>query len=791
MMNHLSDTDATTGMPSGGGGGSDLDLTKVWLTVRKNVGWLLLILLLTNLVAYLYVRYTRPVYESHSVLKLNVKSEANILGLNAVSQGLDDLAGEIELLKSNLFFGKVVDVADLEVSYYAYGRVLFQERYKNSPFRVEYTIKNPAFYDRPIDLEIINSDQYVLASPEGDQGQTRAYRFGEVVETPDYRFVVTLTDHYAAGSGEGAYYFTVNSNRALVSYLGSNMTVEPVNFNAKTIRIGFEGYNQKKVRDLVHLIDSVYLEYSQEQKNLATQQKIAFLDEQLTSIEQRLSTYESYFENFTIDNKTNDLPSAIGEAIAQLKELELRKLSLRQTQEAVAELSEQVKNEELIYTGPAAFTDYPEDLSTYVEQLNQLLNERSLLMQSYKESSHALKLKDQKVALLKKDITQLLAAYRNQLTEAIREVDRTRAAVEQKFVQLPAQGTQYDKNQRYFNLYEQVYLSLMQTKNELEIAKAGTVTDFVVLLPATMPGAPIAPERVMVLGAGMVAGLMLCLLFVAVSYVVNDKISSQTELERYITAPILGTIPFYRRVRSRGSTLVVRDSPKSAISEAFRTVRTNMQFVGAQQEQRVISVTSTVGSEGKTFVATNLGNVIALSGKKVVLIDVDLRKPKVHLAFGDTNTNRGVSNVLIGEYSLQGCLVSTDIENLDYIPAGSLPPNPAELIASAPFDALLDDLKARYDVVIIDTPPVGLVTDGALVMKKVDLPLYVFRADFSRRAFANTLNRIRQSQGLSKLAVIFNGMDAATARGYSYEKYGYGYYEMDDEDRPWWQRWRR
>ncbi len=255
MANQLSDINALTGMPSSGGAGSDLDLAKVWGTVRKNAGWLLLILLLTNLVAYLYVRYTRPVYESHSVLKLNVKSEANILGLNAVSQGLDDLAGEIELLKSSLFFSKVVNVAELNVSYYIYGRVLFQERYENAPFRVEHTIKNPAFYDRPIDLEIINRDQYVLAYAEGDEVLTRAYRFGEAVETPDYRFVVTLTDNYAVGSSEGAYYFTVNSDRALVSYLGSNMTVEPVNFNAKTIRIGFEGYNQKKVRDLVYLIE--------------------------------------------------------------------------------------------------------------------------------------------------------------------------------------------------------------------------------------------------------------------------------------------------------------------------------------------------------------------------------------------------------------------------------------------------------------------------------------------------------------------------------------------------------
>ena len=764
-----------------------IDLKKVWLTIRKKAGWLALILLFTNLLAYLYVRYTRPVYESHSVLKLNIKSEANILGLNTVSQNLDDLAGEIELLKSNLFFSKVVDAARMDVSYYAYGRVLFQERYGNSPFRVEYTVKNPAFYDRPIDLEIINRDQYVLSYAEGADVITRAYRFGEEVETPDYRFVVRLTEQYAPGRDDAAYYFTINSDRAMVGYLGGNMQVEPVNFNAKTIRISFEGYNQKKVRDLVHIIDSVYLVYTQEKKNQATQQKISFLDEQLLSVEQRLSTYENYFENFTIDNKTNDLSAAIGEAITKLNELDSQKLKLLSTQGAVAEIYDKVQKEEVVYTGPAGFTDYPEGITAYLEQLNQLLNERELLLGSYKERSQALQLKDQKVALLKKDIVQLLEGYRTQLVQAIREVERRKQEVEQKFVQLPARGTQYDKNQRYFTLYEQVYLSLMQTKNELEIAKAGTVTDFVVLLPATMPSTPIAPERFMVMGAGLMSGLVLCFLFVAISYVVNDKISSQSELERYTDVPILGTIPNHRKIRSRASSLVVRDSPKSAISEAFRTVRTNMQFVGSQQGQQVISVTSTVGSEGKTFVATNLGNVIALSGKKVILIDVDLRKPKVHLAFAKENNTQGVSNILIGGYGVKDCILPSGIENLDFIPAGSIPPNPAELIASARFTTLLDELRTCYDVVIVDTPPVGLVTDGALVMKKVDLPLYVFRADFSRKGFIRTLGRIKAAQQLGNLSIILNGVSASVDRGYAYEKYGYGYYQSDDESRSWWE----
>ena len=767
-----------------------IDLKKVWLTIRRKMVWLALILLLTNLAAYLYLRYTRPVYESHSVLKLNIKSDANILGLNTVSQNLDDLAGEIELLKSNLFFSKVVDAARMDVSYYVYGRVLFQERYDNSPFRVEHTIKNPAFYDRPIDLEIINREQYVLSYSRGEEIITRAYRFGEEVETPDYRFVVSLTEHYVSGRDDIAYYFTVNSDQAMVGYLGRNMSVEPVNFNAKTIRIGFEGYHQKKVRDLVHIIDSVYLKYTEEKKNQATQQKLSFLDEQLLSIEQRLSTYESYFENFTINNKTNDLPSAIGETITRLNELDSQKLNLLSTQEVVDETFDRVQKEEPVYLGPVGFVDYPEDLTTYLEQLNQLLNERELLLGSYKEGSQALQVKDQKVALLKRDIVQLLEGYRTELGQAIARIEKKKKEVEQKFVRLPAQGTQYDKNQRYFELYEQVYLSLMQTKNELEIAKAGTVTDFVVLLPATMPSSPIAPERVMVMGAGLVSGLILCLLFVGVSYVVNDKIGSQSELERYTATPILGTIPHNRRVKSRSSSLVVRDSPKSAISEAFRTVRTNMQFVGGQQEQKVVSVTSTVGSEGKTFVATNLAHVIALSGKKVILIDVDLRKPKVHLAFSRENNAQGISNILIGEYDIKDCIVASGVDNLDFIPAGSIPPNPAELVASDRFDKLLDELKALYDVVIVDTPPVGLVTDGALVMKKVDLPLYVFRADFSRKGFVKTLSRIKSSQQLNTLSIVLNGASSATDRGYAYEKYGYGYYQAEAENRSWWRSFR-
>ncbi|WPP49239.1 GumC family protein [Catalinimonas niigatensis] len=759
-----------------------LDLNKIVLTIKKNIPWIILIVLSTNILAYLYIRYTRPVYESTSILRLDIKSEANILGFGNLNQNLDNLAGEIELLKSNLFFSKVVDVIDMDISYYAYGRVLYQERYGNSPFRVEYQLKDRSFYDRPIDIEIINNEQFVLSYPMEGERFSRAYEFGEEIETPAYRFVVTLTEHYRPDFKGTAYYFTINSDQSLVSYLSSNLIVEPVNFKANTIKVGFQGYDKQKIRDLVTVIDSVYLAYTKEKKNQATEQKISFLDEQLGLIEERLSKYETYFENFTIANKTANLQSEIGKAIVMMEELDARKFQMQNTLESIGNLREKVENEELIFTEPTSFLQYPEDVLQYVQQLNTLLNQRELILASYKETSIAVKLKDQKIDLLKQDILGLIQIYDAQFHLQLEEIEEKKQEIEEEFVQLPSKGTQYGKNQRYYNLYEEIFLSLIQRKNELEIAKAGTVTDFVVLLPATIPGSPVAPEKFTVLGIGAVSGIILSLMFLAVGYVLNDKINSQSELERLTGAPILGAVPFKGK-KNGNQGLVVDKFPKSSISEAFRSIRTNMQFMGLRNDKKVISITSTVGSEGKTFVACNLGYVIALSGQKVVIVDVDLRKPKVHQVFAAQNGKKGVSTYLIGEYKLEECIMDVGINRLDIISAGPIPPNPSELIVSQAFMDMLEQLKEKYDVVILDSPPVGLVTDGVLVMENADIPLYVFRANYSKRNFVHTLTKMQRTKKFPNLALILNGLTATSDSDYANTKYGYGYYGTEEEEK--------
>ncbi|MEO0334741.1 MAG: Wzz/FepE/Etk N-terminal domain-containing protein, partial [Bacteroidota bacterium] len=192
-----------------------IDQGKIIALLRKHVWWVVLIILLANLVAHLYIRYTRPIYESQSVVKLGLEKQANILGINTLEHSLDNMAGEMELLKSDLFFSRVAEVARMDVSYYIRGRVLFQERYRNSPFRVEYNIYDSQVYDRPFDVEILNDEQFVFSYDQGGKIISRAYQFGEEISNAEFQFIITLTGNYDSVHDDARYYFTVNSERAV------------------------------------------------------------------------------------------------------------------------------------------------------------------------------------------------------------------------------------------------------------------------------------------------------------------------------------------------------------------------------------------------------------------------------------------------------------------------------------------------------------------------------------------------------------------------------------------------
>jgi capsular exopolysaccharide synthesis family protein len=320
----------------------------------------------------------------------------------------------------------------------------------------------------------------------------------------------------------------------------------------------------------------------------------------------------------------------------------------------------------------------------------------------------------------------------------------------------------------------------MEKEAEFGIAKAGTIPNFVILSPALNNPNPIYPKKIFIYISGLGIGIFLGISLIAIRYLLNDTISTQKELERSLHASMLGGIPEYSKEKMEVSKLVVDKNPKSAISEALRSIRTNLEFICPNKKKKLIAVTSTVSGEGKTFVASNLSGVIALSNQKVILLDLDMRKPKVHLAFEKENF-KGMSTVLIGKHTLEECIQPTSISNLSFISAGPTPPNPSELILREEFDLLIKRLFEIYDVVVIDTPPVGLVTDGILILRKADIPLYVVRTDYSKKSAKRNINKLVKT--IPKLCVLMNALKAINTYGYGGYGYGYGYgyYEGETE----------
>lgn len=753
------------------------DVQKFLFILRKNIPVIILILATGIIVSVVIVRYTKPLYQSSSILKLDIKSEASVLGLSQIgeNQNFNNISSEIELLRSRLFFDKVLDAVDLSVSVYTVGNILNDEKYPNSPLEIDYKIYNQAYYDRPFYLDVVDNDRCKLTYSQDNVSIEKEYNFGEIIENGHFLLKISKTPNYNADISGEDYFFVINSRNSLINYLSSNLTVEPLNLNANTIQVSFSDYNKYKARDLVNAIDTIYLNYTREEKNKANTQKVQFLDERLSETENRLNDFEDYLEDFTIQNKTTDLENNIAATIQQLNAIDSQRFNINIRLSRLLEIKQKIEQGDSIKVG---FTDMKllsGDLRNKINSLNELIMEKEVLSGSYNANTQAYKKKESEINILITILKSGLDQYISELKDQEEMLKDRKRKLEIEFVGLPAKNTEFTKNQRYYSLYEEFYLSLMQRKAEFQLALAGTVTDFKILSPASLPDKPISPDKWMIYCIGLIGGFLISFFYVGLVYVSNNKINSQAELERITNTPILGSIPFYADEKMPFSKLVIDHSSNSEISEAFRAIRTNMQFLLPVMNPATVSISSTVSNEGKTFLGINLGAAFALSGRKVLLLDLDMRRPKIHRIFGQENTRRGISTLLIEKDNLEDCVKQTPVNGFHYIPAGPTPPNPSELLLSEQFNNLIEKVCKIYDLVILDTPPIGIVTDGVLVMKRSDLQIFIIRADYSKRDFIENLERQRNIHQFSNLTIVLNGVYRSARQNYG-NGYGSGYY---------------
>lgn len=751
-----------------------LDFIKFLIVAQKNLIWVILIFSLCLSAAFIYLRYTKPIFESSSIIKIEKKEETNLALQLSTAEDNDSkiLSSEIEILKSRTFFEKLIKKLNFHTSLYQYGNVNYEERYKNSPFKIEFFISDIKYYDHSFDLETIDEKSFYFSSTQ-QPNEKKQYNYGQNITGEGYQFKI----HKIATELEPnlRFFFTINSENSQVSELMAGFEVAVLNLDAKTLKISHKHYNPAKARDIVAGIDSLYLVESLAKKFQAQEQSLAFLRNQLDDTEKKLQEFEIKLESFSRKNRSFDIKVDFGKTIARSEEFEKTIHELKLEINQLDELKSIVMQDQDIKNYIVYFNELENSqLSALLTQLHKQQIELQQILNSSKENTFTYNTKKIELENLKSNILNTIIFSKKALNDKLYNINSKINETETKFYNLPTKETELTRLKRLYTVYEKFYLTLLEKESEFGIAKAGMVPEFTILSDPQFPTNPIFPIKQSVYLTAVGIAFMISFILVIITYFLHNTINNQGELEKGTIAPVVGVVPKYKKEKLLVSRLVVDKYPKSPLSEALRSIRTNLEFMVSQKKsKKILSVTSTVSGEGKTFVAINLSGIIALSGVKVVIIDLDMRKPKVHRGF-DVENDIGMSTILIGRNTVEECIHKTSIDTLDFISAGPTPPNPSELILREEFDKVLEHLHTIYDVIFIDTPPVGLVTDGIIIMKKVDQPLYVVRAGYSKKGFEKNINKLIINNNFRNLGAVLNGFDNSMGYGYGY-KYGYGY----------------
>jgi capsular exopolysaccharide synthesis family protein len=761
------------------------DITKLLFTFKRNILWLFLFLLIAFGSSYVWLRYTKPIYESKAVIKLEYKNDIDNAGLNFGTNGrgsINDIASEIEIIRSDRIFMDIAEELNLHKVYYEYGNLLNEEKFIHPPFRVKVLSENSLKLNIAYDVKIIDNQYFIISSEEGNVKEQK-FEFKKPFTIHDTKLVIYPQVDFIPHNFSVKYYFKYLSEGYLTNYFSKNLTVKVLNMNAKTIEVAFKDYNRYKAQKIVNAINQAYLVRTIEKKQKAQDQTLYFIDSQLDSAQQKLKLVEQKMENLGLQAGSMNISEEFGSKSKEIRDVKLQKKSIREQLVLMDLLFEQVKDNNVDEI--KKFLPYAEEMNNsaivgHINKLSELDKEFTLLKTSYKENTLAykrleLKLRDEKI-----DVLNTVYYQKELLHDKLLKINDFLSELKNSIRGLPDLNTQKASLERKYSLYSDFVQMLNKRKLEVQIARAGKVPEFEVLSDASFPRVPITPNPEVWYGVAIGAALFVWILLFTIRFVFFNKILSVDELQNALKVPVIGGLPEYKKENLENSRLLVHQSSKSMLSEALRQIRTNLNFINLSDvSNKIISVTSTVSGEGKTFVALNLGGVIALSGKKVVLLDFDLRKPKVHFGF-DVKNDKGVSNLLAGDDDLESHLHQSEIENFKFITAGPMPPNPSELIIGKHYNTLMQKLKERFDVIIIDTPPVGLVTDAQIVMLGTDVQLFVVRSNFSKKSVETTINRLHETGKFSNLAVILNSIDKVNIKGYGgYGGYGYGYYVED------------
>ncbi|SHJ00551.1 GumC family protein [Flavobacterium terrae] len=754
--------------------------------------WFLFSVFVFLALSKIYLRYSVPIYKSYtSILIKDDKSGGLASELSAFqdiglfSGSKSRLEDEIEILKSRKLIEKTIKEGEFNVNYVQEGRIKSSDVYGDNPVKVSFFNKKELLYkmDTVFSVDVISESHFDLFSQ--DNNKIGRFSFGQKIKSIKLGdFIIQkniIFDDYdrPEPSRKGKVIISITNIESLANNFKSRLTVEPLSKFANVVEMSITDRVSDKAEDFLDRLIEVYNKDAINDKNLISEKTAKFINERLEIITKELGDVEIDAEKYKKNNKITDIPTEAELNLRKASEINAENIGI-ETQLKIADLMinylQKNKESDII---PANIIPSDNNSSHMISEYNGLVVERDRILKSSTSDNPLVIRLNEKISALRLSISESLLRLKSSLLVTNKEISKQKYTIGGRISQIPKQEREFRNIFRQQQIKEELYLYLFKKREETAIALAGSAPNSKVVDEAYSSDTPVSPKKQMVYLIGLILGFFIPFSVIYLKNLLDTKVKDRHDLER-IGVPFIGDVP-----HSDFNNEIIQADSRTSSAEAIRIVRTNLEFIlnsVSVDKAKTIFLTSTLPKEGKTFITMNLAATIAISGKRVLLIGMDIRNPKLEEYV--SLPNRGLTNYLssintnIHDYIVK----QKGYECFDIIPAGVIPPNPAELLMSKKIELMFEQLKKEYDYIVVDTAPISLVTDTLLISQYADSFIYVVRAKYLEKGLLRIPEALYRDKKLPNMCVLLNDTDTINGYGYGY---GYG---VEVESKPWYKR---
>lgn len=736
--------------------------------------WFALFIILGLVAAWLFLRYATPTYNiSAKILVQDEQKGGNVPGDEVLQQlqiftNKSNVDNEVEILQSRSLMEQVVRNLQLNVSYWHEGRVKTSELYRRVPFIARWLNVRDSLEEVQYQITPLSEKKFSF----GRENKPEIERnWGDTIHLPEGIIQLERRTYYPLVTEP--YIIKLVSIDAAVANYQRKFSVSIPNKQVSTIDLQLATAIPAKGEAILNELINAYLKASVEVKNRIADSTIAFVDNRLALVSRELMGVEKDIQQFKQANQLADITeqsklliNSTGDFNRQLTEQEV-KLSVVNTLEQY--IGDENNNKRIV---PSSLVLQDPTFVALVQKYNNFQVERERLLISSTPSNPLVQNIDLQLKNLREDLRSNLASFKSGLQASIAELKGRSGQLDQKIQQVPAKERVFLDYSRQQAIKQELYLFLLKKREESAISKSSNLAVARIIDPAKSGAIPAMPKRTLTYLVCFMLGIILPAVILYLKDLLNRRVRRKQDITAGTPVPILSEVGHTRE----HDEVVVGNDTVTPIAEQFRAMRTNLQFLLSGAQEKVILLTSSMSGEGKSFVATNLAATLALSGKKVVLMELDLRKPKISEKL-KLNNKQGFSTYVIGKTSFSQLVQPSGIhENCWVIPSGPVPPNPAELLLLDTTKQLFAELRKQFDYIVIDTAPVGLVTDAQLLGYLADVTLYLVRQGYTFKQQLQLSKELYQQGKLPRMNLVVNDVKAGSGYGYGYGyQYGYNY----------------